>query len=348
MTTACVLVPSPRHAFPDHPEAPGRFARLGDLPAKHPAPAVRWLDPRPAAIDEILAVHTPGMVNTLQEACRHGAGLVDSAPTYVTASSFEDARLAAGGTLDCTRAVLDGMARNAFAIVRPPGHHAEPDRPMGFCLFNNVAIAAQAALAGGLHKVLVVDFDAHHGNGTQAASWKDERLAYFSSHEEHIYPGSGTVEEAPHARGRIVNLPLPARSGDAAFAAIVQDVLAPLVQRREPELILVSAGFDSHWRDPLTTLGLSSGGIAALCQRLVDLAEQACGGKIVFVLEGGYDAGAAAAGVEAVLGALTGTGSGGFPADPSPYPEPDIRSRIAHLMRWHGTASSTSFEGKEP
>jgi acetoin utilization deacetylase AcuC-like enzyme len=336
MTTACAFVPSPQHEFPDHPEGPGRFARLGELQAHHPAPAVCWLDPRPATSDEILSVHTPRMVDALREACRHGVGLVDSAPTYVTASSFADALLAAGGTVDCTRAVLDGTARNAFAIVRPPGHHAEPDRPMGFCLFNNVAIAAHSALAGGMHKLLVVDFDAHHGNGTQAAFWKDERLAYFSSHQEQIYPGSGHIDEAPHARGRIVNLPLPARSGDDAFALIVEDVLSPLVRRIQPELLFVSAGFDANWRDPLTSLGLSSGGTAALCRRLVGLADEACAGKIVFVLEGGYDAGAVAAGVEAVLGALTGTGSGTQGADPSPYPEPDIRPRLDRLLRWHG------------
>jgi len=345
MTTACVFVPSPQHEFPEHPEGPGRFARLDDLPARHPAPAVRWLDPRPAAVEEVLSVHTPRMLETLQEACRHGAGLVDSAPTYVTAGSFEDALLAAGGTLGCTRAVLDGTARNAFAIVRPPGHHAEPDHPMGFCLFNNIAIAAQAALAGGVRKLLVVDFDAHHGNGTQAAFWKDERLAYFSSHQEGIYPGSGRIDDAPHARGRIVDLPLPARSGDTAFALIAEEVLAPLVRRLEPELLLVSAGFDAHWRDPLTSLGLSSGGIAALCRRLVALAEAACGGRIVFVLEGGYDPGAVAAGVEVVLEALTGSGSGAQPADPSPYPEPDIRPRLEALLRWHGMHSSTPFEG---
>jgi acetoin utilization deacetylase AcuC-like enzyme len=344
MTTMVALVPSAGHEYPGHPEAPGRLSLLGDWEKKPFGSEVKLLEAAPAKIEEITAVHTERMVDALQAACRRGPGIIDYAPTYVTPSSFQDALNAAGATLACTRAVLEVAARNAFAIVRPPGHHAEPDQAMGFCLFNNLAVAAHAALAGGVGRILVVDFDAHHGNGTQAVFNTDERVAYFSTHQEGIYPGSGGIEDAPHARGRIVNLPLPPRAGDTAFAQIAAQVLVPLAERVAPELILVSAGFDAHWNDPITTLGLSSAGYYAFSQRLVELADRLCAGRIVFVLEGGYTPETVAAGVEAALSALTGKGrrpeaqaegSGPAAGDRSPYPEPDVRSRIDHLLRWH-------------
>ena len=335
MSTACVLVPSPAHVYPGHPEEPHRFSRLGDLKSKPYETSLEWLDATPATFEEIATVHDDRMITAVEAACQQGPGIIDYAPTYVTQTSYLDALNAAGGTLACTRRVLGGEARNAFAIVRPPGHHAEPGQPMGFCLFNNIAIAARLALDSGLKRVLIVDFDAHHGNGTQAAFWKESRVAYFSTHQEHIYPGSGRIEEAPHARGRIVNLPLPARSGDRTFDLIGRNILAPLAEHFQPEMLFVSAGFDSHWDDPLTTLGLSSTGYFSLSKRLVDLAERACKGKIVFVLEGGYRPDAIASGVDACLCALTGTGF--TPADDrSPYPEPDIQARVDVLRKWHG------------
>lgn len=333
MQTACVFVPSPQHVYPGHPEEPGRFARLGNWDSKPYTSNVSFVDPQPASIKEITAVHTERMVRALKDVCRQGPGVIDYAPTFVTSSSFSDALAAAGGTLTCTRAVMAGTARNAFAIVRPPGHHAEPDRPMGFCLFNNVAIAVRNALANGIRKALIFDFDAHHGNGTQAAFWGQEGVAYFSTHQEGIYPGSGRMDEAPHARGRMINLPLPPRAGDASFALIAGQVLAPLAGNFRPEMIFVSAGFDSHWNDPITTLGLSSAGYFALSQRLVEMADQYCGGKIVFVLEGGYNPANVAMGVDAVLSALTGTGF--TAADPSPYPEPEIQDRLDVICRLH-------------
>ncbi|MDO9348579.1 MAG: histone deacetylase [Anaerolineales bacterium] len=340
MKTACVLVPSPGHAYPDHPEEPGRFSRLGDWQEKPYASALKWLEVVPATQEEIASVHTRRMIATLEAACKRGPGIVDFAPTYVTPSSFADALNAAGGILSCTRAVLRGEADNAFAILRPPGHHAVPDGPMGFCLFNNVAIAARTTLDAGLKRVLIVDFDAHHGNGTQAAFWNEERVAYFSTHQEGIYPGSGRIGEAPHARGRIVNLPQPARSGDKAFAQLAGQVLTPLAEHFRPGMIFVSAGFDAHWNEPITALGLSSAGFLALSNHLTGLAKQHCKGKIVFALEGGYNPENVASGVEAGLSALTGLGAqaeASTPAavDPSPYPEPDIRSRLEQLLEWH-------------
>ena len=163
--------------------------------------------------------------------------MIDPAPTYITGTSFDDALLAAGGTLECTRAVVRGDARNSFAIVRPPGHHAEPDRAMGFCLFNNVAIAACDAIEAGhspLQRVAIVDYDAHHGNGTQAAFRHEPRVAYLSTHQWGIYPGTGWYTEAPDARRRIVNVPLPARSGDAVFAHVAEALITPFIEAFRP------------------------------------------------------------------------------------------------------------------
>ena len=253
----------------------------------------------------------------------------------MTGASFEAALRAAGGTLECVRRVVNGDADNAFAIVRPPGHHAEPERAMGFCLFNNVAIAAAAALNEGLRSVAIVDYDAHHGNGTQTAFWDDPRVAYLSTHQWGIYPGSGWHEEAPHARSRIVNVPLPAMAGDQTYARLAHEIFGPCVRRFQPELLLVSAGFDAHWNDPITSLGLSTAGFHSLSSRLVELAQETCAGRIVFVLEGGYDPANVANGALAVFAALT-RGTFTDPHDSSPSAEPDVGSHIAAIKVLHG------------
>jgi acetoin utilization deacetylase AcuC-like enzyme len=329
MTTQYTFVPSPMHQFPEHPERPGRLdfldlsviANIEEIPASE------------ATLDEIRRVHSRSMVAQLVQSCTLGPGIIDPAPTYVTTTSFQSARLAAGGTLAVTRAVLAGAAANAFAIVRPPGHHAEPERAMGFCLLNNVAIAAYEALSLGLKRVAVIDFDVHHGNGTQAAAWDDERFAFLSSQQEGIYPGgTGTLEDAPHAKGRIVNVPLPANTGERGFALIAEKIYRPFVANFQPELIFVSAGFDAHWADPLAGLGMTSRGYYELAQALVALAEQHCDGKIVFVLEGGYRPQAVANGIQAVFAALTG-GAAPIFNDVAPHPEPDIRARVDAVLK---------------
>ena len=218
MTTVYTFVPSPNHVYPDHPERP---ARLDILEPRLKSFDAELIETKPATHEEIEYVHDPKLVAALEKVCREEApGIIDYAPTYVTQSSFEDALLAAGGVITCTRAVLNGDANNAFAIVRPPGHHAEPDRAMGFCLFNNVAIGARYALANGLERVAVIDYDAHHGNGTQAAFLNEERVAFLSAHQWGIYPGTGWIEDAPHARKRIVNVPLPAYAGDQVYEQV--------------------------------------------------------------------------------------------------------------------------------
>ena len=333
MNTVYTFVPSPDHVYPDHPERPGRFEVL--------TPRLKTFDAglieaKPATREEIAYVHHPKLISGVEKACREQApGIIDYAPTYVTPSSFEDALLAAGGVITCTRAVLSGEAKNAFALVRPPGHHAEPERAMGFCIFNNVAIAAHDALANGMERVAIIDYDAHHGNGTQAAFLNEERVAFLSAHQWGIYPGTGWIEDAPQAKKRIVNVPLPAYAGDEVYEQVAEKIFVPFSDSFKPQMILVSVGFDAHWSDPITMLGLSTAGYFMLAKKVMALAKEYCDGKIVFVLEGGYDPMNVANGVAATFAAATDNGEAEA-NDPSPNEEPDCEARIAEICQWHG------------
>jgi len=332
MKTAYTFVKSQTHVYPDHPERPGRLdiiePQLGLFNAER-------LEAKHATYEQIARVHLPTLIKSIEEVCKQGSNVIDHAPTYVTKTSYQDALLAAGGVLECTRAVLNNNAKNAFAIVRPPGHHAEPHRSMGFCIFNNVAIAAQEALANGMERVMVIDYDAHHGNGTQEACISDDRFGFISTHQWGIYPGTGWIDDAPHATGRLVNVPLHSRAGDKTFARIHDEIFKPIVEKFKPQMLFISVGFDAHWNDPLTTLGLSTQGFYEISRKLVSLAEEVCDGKIVFVLEGGYDPHNVAHGVDAVFGALTNSPLKHEAKDLSPHKEPDHESRIAEIVKWH-------------
>jgi len=335
MKTVYTFVPSPNHVYPDHPERPGRLDILQPRLNSFDAELMETIPARP---EEIAYVHNPQLISALERVCREEApGIIDYAPTYVTQSSFEDALLAAGGVMTCARAVLNGDAKNAFAIVRPPGHHAEPDRAMGFCIFNNVAIAARDALAQGMERVAIIDYDAHHGNGTQAAFLNEEHVAFLSVHQYQtgFYPGTGWIEDAPHAKKRIVNVPLPAYAGDQVYEQVAEMVFVPFAESFKPQMIFISVGFDAHWSDPITMLGLSTAGYLMLARKVVALAEQYCDGKIVFVLEGGYDPVNVANGAETVFIAETGKVAPES-SDPSPRREPDCESRIEEVRKWHG------------
>ena len=334
MTTAYAFERAPRHVYAGHPESP---ERLGIVQSRLDAIAAQQLRTRAATREEISRVHKKQMIEWLEEACSHGQALIDPAPTFVTHTSLDDALLAAGATLECLRVVLASEVDNAFAIVRPPGHHAEPGRSMGFCIFNNVAVAAAEALRAGVRRVAVVDYDAHHGNGTQAAFLEDERLAYFSTHQWGIYPGTGWFEDAPLARRRIVNVPLPAGAGDESYSHVWRRVLQPFMRAFRPELILASAGFDGHWNDPITSLGLSTAGFYALSADLVGMAEEHAGGKIVFVLEGGYDPANVANGVEAVFAALMKKPYVA-PVETPPGDEPEVGQLLQDIRSLHGFA----------
>jgi len=331
VSTVYVLARSPAHRYADHPEGPDRLRLLE--PALDSVGAESIESPV-AARDQLRLVHTAELIDSLESECSRGEGIIDFAPTYVTSASFDSALRAAGGALECTDRVIDGDAANAFAIVRPPGHHAEPDRAMGFCLFNNVAIAAAWALSRGVERVAVVDYDAHHGNGTQAAFLDEPRVAYLSTHQWGIYPGTGWLDDAPRARGRILNIPLEANSGDRTFSRVAEQIIRPFLVNFKPQLLLVSAGFDAHWRDPLTGLGMSSAGFHGLSRVLVDLADGLCSGKVVFVLEGGYDPASVANAARGVFAALAHEGFDD-PGDGFPGQEPDVGKLVEAIRSLH-------------
>jgi len=333
------LVPSPEHDLGSHPENHARFAHLKDALGSFPAGGLVAVEaPEAPQESELEAVHPAAYRQALEQAVAQGPGYVDYAPTYVTTGSFAAALRAAASTLALVEAVAAGDAPRAFALVRPPGHHATATRAMGFCLLNNLALAARRAQALGLRRVMIVDFDVHHGNGTQAITEHDPDILYVSTHQEGIYPGSGALADTGQGdgKGSVVNLPLPAGAGDAGFDEIAQSLLVPLAARFHPDLLLVSAGFDAHWRDPLANLQLSGAGYYALSRCLAEIADRHCGGQTVFVLEGGYDPRALSASIAAVLCALSGRPAPADPLGPAPNPEPPVRRILENAAAIHG------------
>jgi acetoin utilization deacetylase AcuC-like enzyme len=331
----CTFQDAPEHSFPGHPESPKRLGPLKDWLKAPPYPEIEWLDYSPADEADVLLIHRKSLLDDLKSECTQGAHEFEPSPSYVTKESYQAALGAVGATLAISRRILDEGRGFGFAIVRPPGHHAEPDESMGFCLMNNVAIAAGDAVASGLKKVAVIDFDAHHGNGTQAAFWDTPQVGYFSTHENKIYPGTGNINSASHAKGRIINVPLPPFSGNNAFIKIFDNLLVPWVQRFQPEMLFISAGYDPHFSDPITTLTLNTKGFFQIAQSLVKLADEVCDGKMIFVLEGGYDPIALKDNIQATLVALSGQGSFPDHYGNGPDPSPDVEHLIEDLKKTH-------------
>jgi acetoin utilization deacetylase AcuC-like enzyme len=331
----CTFQDAPQHTFPGHPESPQRLHLMREWLTVPPFPEMVWLAFEPAQEADVLLVHTKAMLDSIKAACRRGPHEFEPSPTYVTENSCLAALGAVGATLAISRRILSEGCGRGFAIVRPPGHHAEPDHPMGFCLLNNIAIAAADAVASGASKVAIIDFDAHHGNGTQAAFWHTPEVGYLSTHEMNIYPGSGHIESAPHARGRIINIPLPPFSDTLAFVDIFQAVAAPWLRNFGAEMLLVSAGFDPHFSDPLTTLTLDTTGFFRIAQMLVDLADEFCQGRILFVLEGGYDPLALRDNIQACLAALCGRSSFPDQYGRSPGGRSEVKPIIEKLNNLH-------------
>jgi acetoin utilization deacetylase AcuC-like enzyme len=290
-----------------HPERPGRLsavqARLTEagLLAELDARA-----PRPAREEELLRVHGAEHVALVRRACAAAPVALDG-DTSVSPRSWDAALRAAGGVLEACERVLDGTWSNAFCAVRPPGHHAEKDRAMGFCLFNNVAVAAAALRAEhGLERVAILDWDVHHGNGTQHLFEEDGSVFYASLHQWPLYPGTGAEDERGRGAGEGAtrNCPLPAGAGEREWLGALEDVLLPELDAFAPQFVLISAGFDAHRLDPLAGTCLEEPAYAALSARMLELAARHAGGRLVSVLEGGYHLEALASCVETHVGAL--------------------------------------------
>ena len=341
------------HITPEnHPERPERLQR-----AMNVLETLNWLErdgllllePRAASEDELAAVHERGYIHEVEEAARKAAEVQASGgrntqrfatDTYVSAKSYEAAIKAAGAPLTAIDAIMKGEIDNAYCLVRPPGHHAVAEAAMGFCLFNNVAVAARYAIDHyGLERVMIIDFDVHHGNGTQEIFYDEPRVLYFSTHQAPFYPGTGQSDErgAGAAEGTTINVPLPASTGYETFEPIFRQVMAPAADRFDPQLILVSAGFDAHWDDPLGQLNLSTAGFAQLMKVIIEEAQFLCNGRLVLVQEGGYSLDAMAACVATCINLLLGDDAAVDSLGQAPHMPYRINTDvlIAELRRLH-------------
>jgi acetoin utilization deacetylase AcuC-like enzyme len=291
-----------------HPESPRRLAVLERALETWPGLAQTARIPlRPATHEELARVHQTSHINRI--ASTQGRSMALDMDTQTSPGSYDAALKAAGSLIDLCDAALDGKVTHGMAFVRPPGHHATPVRAMGFCLFNNVAVAAAHLIqARGLERVMIVDWDVHHGNGTEDAFFMDPRVLYFSTHQAPFYPGTGPVNAAGREKGEgfTINVPMSSGHDDSDFIRIFEDLLVPVASQFKPQFILISAGFDAHREDPLGGQAISSLGYAALTRVLMDIAEEFCPGRIVGVLEGGYSPEAEAEASLAVMDALLG------------------------------------------
>jgi acetoin utilization deacetylase AcuC-like enzyme len=354
MTTALVYDPlflehiTPAH----HPEQPQRVQKAWLV-----LEALQWLErdglvqlaPRPATVDELALVHDHAYIREVEafsaEVARETK--VGGKPsrffttdTYISPKSYEVARMAAGAPLAAIDAIMQGEVNNAYCLVRPPGHHALPDEAMGFCLFNNVAVAARYALDHyGLERVMIIDYDVHHGNGTQDIFYDDPRVLYFSVHQAPFYPGTGLSDELGEGAGlgTTINVPLPAQTAFDTYEAVFRQIMAPASDRFDPQLILVSAGFDAHWKDPIGDMYLSTAGFARLTQIIIEQANFLCNGRLVMVQEGGYDLDAMANGVATCINLLLGDDAAVDNLGPPPTKDYRLNTDvlIAELRRIH-------------
>lgn len=292
-----------------HPESPSRLKVIYEM-LEDPDMAGNFSEVpvRPAEREELLRIHSANYIDMLASTEGKDSTYLDP-DTQTSAGSYQAALLAAGGLCEAITAVHSGKLKNAFALVRPPGHHAERSQAMGFCLFNNVAIGARFAQET-LHlgRVLILDWDLHHGNGTQHSFENDPSILYVSTHQYPYYPGSGSYREVGTGKGEgyTVNVPLSTGYGDGEYTAIFEEVCKPVSLEFKPELILVSAGFDTYAGDPLGGMEVSAGGFAGLTRTIMDMAEACCGGKVVITLEGGYNLQGLRDSVKAVLKELAG------------------------------------------
>ncbi|HEX7253286.1 MAG TPA: histone deacetylase [Thermoanaerobaculia bacterium] len=323
----------------EHPENPGRLDAIrSGLGKEGLFTLCERVAARPASDPELEAIHTPDHIRRIDATADRDFTQIDP-DTYAARASSDAARLAAGGLIDLTLAVWKGDLTNGFALLRPPGHHAEADQAMGFCLYNNVAVAAAAARKAGAPRVLIVDWDVHHGNGTQNSFWDDPRVLYFSTHQYPFYPGTGSIEEigGAGARGGTINVPWPAGMGDAEYLEAFDRVLMPLARRFDPDLVLVSCGFDAAQGDLIGQMRVTPAGYAQMTGRLRSLAK----GRLILALEGGYNFDAIRRSSGACVRVLLGEDPEPIrPGSPHPIAE-RILNRVLeqHRPLWPDTAS---------
>src|SRR5437870_11032155 len=323
MTTALIYDPIFLEHLtpPKHPERPQRLEMAIKV-----LEALDWLQrdglvqipPREATEDELAAVHDRVYIRQIKEVAEEVAREAQqggrktrffATDTYISAQSYAAAIKAAGAPLTALDAIMNGEIDNAYCLVRPPGHHALPEAAMGFCLFNNVAVAARYAIdKHGLERVMIIDYDVHHGNATQEMFYDDPRVLYFSIHQAPFYPGTGLSDECGVGAGlgTTMNVPLPATTGYETYEPVFRQVMAPAADRFDPQLILASAGFDAHWNDPLGEMNISTAGFARLTEIIIQLAQQLCNGRLVMVQEGGYSLQAMAGCVASCINFLLG------------------------------------------
>jgi acetoin utilization deacetylase AcuC-like enzyme len=297
------------HDTGKHPESASRLVAI----MHHLERTDNWqklisIKPRVATIEEVSLVHTKHYISEVMALANKGGGQLDP-DTVVSPDSYKVALYAAGGTIQATDAVMDGSINSGFALVRPPGHHATTGRGMGFCLFNNVAVAVAYVLHKyNLERVVIVDFDVHHGNGTQDVFYINPGVLYISTHQSPYYPGTGRVDEIGYgeAKGTTVNIPLPIGCGDEEYNKVFEQIIVPLIRRFKPKFIIVSAGYDGHWSDGLAGMNLTIAGFAQITGIIKRLADELCDGRLVLSLEGGYNLTALSASVGATFEVLLG------------------------------------------
>jgi acetoin utilization deacetylase AcuC-like enzyme len=289
------LVYSPvylKHDTGSHPECPARLTAIINSIKKYEIKNhLTNLTPTPATFEQIALIHDKKYVHNVKEACETGITSLD-ADTVISSDSYEAALLAAGAVITGVDAIFEGKTNNVFCAVRPPGHHAERDRAMGFCLFNNIAIGAKYAQKRyGIKKVFIVDWDIHHGNGTQNSFYDDPTVYYISTHQEYMFPGTGRSDETGNGDGKgfTMNFPLPSGQGDKEYISLFKKRIYPEIINYKPDLIMISAGFDTHMADPLGGMNISSEGFGKLTNIICEAADEVCKGRIVSILEGGYN-----------------------------------------------------------
>ena len=323
---------------PDHVESPERIIVLNRLAEDEFRDSVRHIEPRAASDRELEFIHSPDYIRLIRSTAGRERTPLDP-DTSASPLSWETARLAAGGTIEAALLILEGRVRNGLALVRPPGHHAEAAAAKGFCLFNNIALAAESLIRDhGLKRILIVDWDLHHGNGTQHSFSDRKDVLYFSSHQFPHYPGTGDFNEVGTGKGEgfTVNAPFPAGFGDAEYIEVYSRILRPIALQYRPELVLVSAGFDPYVKDPLGGMEVTGSGFGNLMSIIREIADETCKGKVLLTLEGGYNPDGLREGVQSVLHALTGP-RWNVPTLGAPKAERVIQTIISHHKKyWKG------------